>query len=146
MVNRRTRCGWMVLFLVSALSACVVGPDGQYLGHLSFPFGIRKEKKKLRPPLPFVEAMFAYQKKQGFWPHSEVDFVSANNEPVVEDLHRNGFTSWRLGYHSLDTLVVHYVHAPVYTQQIYLVAIRGRPVKLKTIFIASTYSHHTSLE
>ncbi|MBC7922937.1 MAG: hypothetical protein H7Z75_17815 [Ferruginibacter sp.] len=108
--------------------------------------GIKAKKKKLRPPLRFVEAIFEYKKQKGFWPPSELAFVSANNKTIIEHLYEDGFIFWQIGFHSLDTLVVHFVHEPVYTQTVSVAAIPGREVKLKTTFISPTYTHETVLE
>jgi len=136
----------LVTLLLSSIFTSCLQINGRSFTNFSFPLGIRAKKKKLQPPYEFADAILQYKKQKGVWPTSETAMIAANKQVGINKLYNSGFLSWEIGLISSDTLVVHFIHEPVYTQTISLIAIAGRKVKLKTVFVASTYSYKTELE
>lgn len=121
--------------------------DAFILRNMNIPVNVKRNKKKLRPPLVFVQAIVEHKSKKGYWPKSELE-LRVFNRPAVEALAEKGFQDWSIGYYTLDTLVVHFVHDPVYTQKMGVLSVPGKLVKLKTTFTTqgNQYIHTTELE
>lgn len=121
--------------------------DAFILRNMNIPVNVKRNKKKLRPPLIFVQAVVEHKSKKGYWPKSELE-LRAFSRPAVESLAEKGFLDWTIGYYSLDTLVIHFVHDPVYTQKMGVLSIPGKLVKLKTTFVkdGEQYINTTMLE
>ena len=145
-VLKRIHSFAVTLSFLFVLTSCIP-QNGRNWVNISFPIGIRSKKKRIQPPLQFVSAIFDYKKEKGHWPLSETAFETADgNKEVIDNFYGSEFISWHIGYHSLDSLVVHFTHEPVYTQTFSILAFPGRDVNLKTTFIASKSIHKTELE
>lgn len=136
----------LILLISTVFTSCLPAGGGRQLVNLSFPFGIRAQKKKLAPSLEFISAVFKYKREKGAWPNSEKAFeITHSNSEIVNRMYMNGFISWEIAFLSKEIMVINFVHQPVYTQTIGLLSFPGRKVKFRTTFYATGQIHTNEL-
>lgn len=99
----------IIVFLMAATlcSSCI-----NQLGITGPSISKGKKKRKIGVPHQFSTTLFTYRDKNGYWPKSGYDFVSAGSEGI-KDLYKQGFASWHFRHISNDTLQVYLVHEPI---------------------------------
>lgn len=87
---------------------------------ISLPVGHKKAKNQIKPTIRFVEAIKSYRQQMKAFPQSiqQLEYHSETNKTIVKDMRESGFKEMAITFCYLDSMVVDFVHTPVYTQKI----------------------------
>lgn len=87
---------------------------------ISFPVGHKKAKNRINPTIGFVEAIKFYRQQMKVFPQSiqQLEYYSEKNKASVRDMRELGFKEMTVTFCYLDSMVIDFVHTPVYTQRV----------------------------
>lgn len=115
------------LVALCLLSACSFINHSSFLdqrekddvAYLQLPPGKKKKRKlltKAYPSIAFTEALKRYRLERGFFPADlwNLENYDAQARTAMKGMREQGFTSLQISYLYLDSLVIDFVHTPVY--------------------------------
>jgi len=119
------------LAALSLLSACSFINHSSFLdirekeetSYLQLPPGKKKKRKlltKAYPSIAFTEALKRYRLERGYFPADlwNLENYDAQSKTAMKGMREQGFTSLQISYLYLDSMVIDFVHTPVYTTHV----------------------------
>lgn len=88
--------------------------------YLALPPGKKKRKKLIKmvfPSVAFTDALKHYRQEKGFFPADLWNLENYNDQSraAMNGMREQGFSSMHISYLYLDSMVIDFVHKPVYT-------------------------------
>lgn len=103
---------------------------------ISIPTNVKKRKRNIMPAASFIESIKEYRFRNKYFPQdlAGLENSSAKSRSAFKEMRESGFTELALDYVYLDSMVINFVHLPVYNQRVGTQVYSGKQITGKFIF------------
>ncbi len=103
---------------------------------ITVPTNVKKKKRNIQPTITFIESIKDYRNSRKHFPQDmwDLENFNAKSRNAFNDMREIGFKKLDIDYVYIDSFVLHFVHIPVYKQQIGTYIAPGQDISGRFIF------------